>query len=227
MMTSSNGNIFRIAGPLCGEFTGHPWIPLTKASDAELVVFFDLRMNKRLSKQSKHDWRPHRLHYDVTVLCAKLHYIFLYIFHEIIVSCPVHSVPSVIDRPCWHHCEAARLSSRNPVIVSLSSKSSLGTISQCIKELMYISVFVVLDVGMKAWWRRDMKTLSALLALCEGYSPVTGGFPSQKASNARRWRFLCWQIEQDDEKNSRLAGDLKRHDTRVMSLQWIQVRLRA
>ena len=36
MMTSSNGNIFRVTGPLCGEFTGHWWIPLTKASDAEL-----------------------------------------------------------------------------------------------------------------------------------------------------------------------------------------------
>ena len=36
MMTSSNGNIFCVTGPLCGEFTGHRWIPLTKASDAEL-----------------------------------------------------------------------------------------------------------------------------------------------------------------------------------------------
>ena len=39
MMTSSNGNIFRFAGPLWGEFTGHRWIPLTKASDAELWCF--------------------------------------------------------------------------------------------------------------------------------------------------------------------------------------------
>ena len=39
MMTSSNGNIFRDTGPLCGEFTGHRWIPLTKASDAELWCF--------------------------------------------------------------------------------------------------------------------------------------------------------------------------------------------
>ena len=30
MMTSSNGSFFRITGPLCGEFTGHRWIPLTK-----------------------------------------------------------------------------------------------------------------------------------------------------------------------------------------------------
>ena len=38
MMTSSNGNIFRGTGHLCGEFR---WIPHTKASDAELwCVFF-------------------------------------------------------------------------------------------------------------------------------------------------------------------------------------------
>ena len=39
MMTSSNENIFRVTGPLRGEFTGHRWIPLTKASDAELWYF--------------------------------------------------------------------------------------------------------------------------------------------------------------------------------------------
>ena len=39
MMTSSNRNIFRVTGPLCGEFTGH-WSNLhTKASDAELWCF--------------------------------------------------------------------------------------------------------------------------------------------------------------------------------------------
>ena len=36
MMTSSNGNIFRVTDHLCGEFTGHRWIPRTKACDAEL-----------------------------------------------------------------------------------------------------------------------------------------------------------------------------------------------
>ena len=44
MMTSSNGNILRVTGPLCGEITGDRWIPLTKASDAELWCFFDLRL---------------------------------------------------------------------------------------------------------------------------------------------------------------------------------------
>ena len=39
MMTSSNGKIFRVTGPLCGEFTGLRWIHCTKASDAELWRF--------------------------------------------------------------------------------------------------------------------------------------------------------------------------------------------
>ena len=38
-MTSSNGNIFHITGPLWGESTGHKWIPLTKASDFKLWCF--------------------------------------------------------------------------------------------------------------------------------------------------------------------------------------------
>ena len=39
MMTSLNGNIFRVPGHLCREFIGHRWIPRTKASDAELWCF--------------------------------------------------------------------------------------------------------------------------------------------------------------------------------------------
>ena len=39
MMTSSNGNIFRVTGHLCREFTGPRWIPHTKASDAQLWCF--------------------------------------------------------------------------------------------------------------------------------------------------------------------------------------------
>ena len=56
MMTSSNGNSFRVTGHLCGEFTGPRWIPRTKASDAGLWCFFDLRPDKRLSKQSWGWW---------------------------------------------------------------------------------------------------------------------------------------------------------------------------
>ena len=42
--------------PLWGESTRHRWIPLTKVSDGEFDVLFDLRLNKRLCKQSRRRW---------------------------------------------------------------------------------------------------------------------------------------------------------------------------
>ena len=39
MMTSLNGNTFRVTGLLWEEFTGYRWILLTKTSDAELWCF--------------------------------------------------------------------------------------------------------------------------------------------------------------------------------------------
>ena len=40
----------------CGEFTGDWWIPLAQTVTRSFDVFFDLRLNKRLSKQSRHRW---------------------------------------------------------------------------------------------------------------------------------------------------------------------------
>ena len=51
MMTSSNGNIFRVTGPLCGEFTGPGEFPSQRPVTRSFDVFFDLCLNKRLSKQ--------------------------------------------------------------------------------------------------------------------------------------------------------------------------------
>ena len=52
MMTSSNGNIFRVAGYWCGEFTGPGEFPAQRPVTQSFDVFFDLCLNKRLSKQS-------------------------------------------------------------------------------------------------------------------------------------------------------------------------------
>ena len=68
MMTSSNGNIFRVTGPLCGEFTGPGEFPTQRPVTRSCDVFFDLRLNKRLSTQpwcwwfktlSRPLWRHH------------------------------------------------------------------------------------------------------------------------------------------------------------------------
>ena len=56
MMTSSNGNIFRVTGPLCGEFTGPGEFPAQRPVTRSFDVFFDLRLNQRLSKQPRGWW---------------------------------------------------------------------------------------------------------------------------------------------------------------------------
>ena len=63
-MTSSNVNNFRVTGHLCREeFTGQRRV--TWSFD----VFFDLRLNKRLSKQSWGWWfETLSRHYDVTLM---------------------------------------------------------------------------------------------------------------------------------------------------------------
>ena len=67
MMTSSNGNIFRVTGHLCGEFTVPGEVPAQRPVTRNFDVFFYLRLNKRLSKQSCGWWfetlsRPLRRH---------------------------------------------------------------------------------------------------------------------------------------------------------------------
>ena len=63
-MTSSNGNIFCITGHLCSKFTGHRWIPCTKASDVELWCF-------SLICTWINGWiNNHEAGYDVTVMIS-------------------------------------------------------------------------------------------------------------------------------------------------------------
>ena len=62
MMTSSNGNIFRVTGHLCGEFTGPRWIPHTMASDAGLWCYGGVNNGEA------GDLRRHRAHCDVIVM---------------------------------------------------------------------------------------------------------------------------------------------------------------
>ena len=51
LMTSSNGNIFRVTGLSCGEFTGPGDFPTQRPVTRSFDVFFDLHLNKQLSKQ--------------------------------------------------------------------------------------------------------------------------------------------------------------------------------
>ena len=92
MMTSSNGNIFRVTGPLCGEFTSHRWIPEQRIVTRSFGVFFLLCLNKRLNKQSWGCWfrtpspspwrhcdRLREIYWTSSIPCHSLHLSIQYV----------------------------------------------------------------------------------------------------------------------------------------------------
>ena len=83
MMTSSNGIIFRITGPLCGEFTGHRWIPRTKASEAEFRYFLWSAgwINGWVNNREAGDLRRNHAHYDGIVMMSDVWTISFRLFH--------------------------------------------------------------------------------------------------------------------------------------------------
>ena len=69
MMTSSNGNIFRVTGHLCGEFTGPGDFPAQRPVVWSFDVFFDLFwINGWVNNLGAGDLRCYHAHYDVIVL---------------------------------------------------------------------------------------------------------------------------------------------------------------
>ena len=104
MMTSSNGNIFRVTGPLCGEFTGPGEFPTQRPVTRSFDVFFDLRLNKRLSIQPwgwwfetlswslwrhRNAWKskyPYNFYTEVRIVTVTLHS-FVHITHAITLGC--------------------------------------------------------------------------------------------------------------------------------------------
>ena len=74
MMMSSNGNIFRITGPLRGEFTG----PVNSPHKGQWrgALMFSLictQINDWVNNREAGDLRCHGGHYDVSVMCCNVH----------------------------------------------------------------------------------------------------------------------------------------------------------
>ena len=73
----------------------------------------------------------------------------------------------------------------------------------------------------KAWWRHQMETFSALLALCAGNSPVTGEFPAQRPVTWSFNDFFDLHLNKRLSKQSRgwwfetPSGSLWRHSNGV------------
>ena len=145
--------------PVPGEFSAQR--PVTRSFD----VFFDLRPNKRLSKQSWGWW----------------------------FETPSWSL--------WRHCnvcyESECMSQYHPqsnanhrdrlwqIRPITGVKCKFITFNQVCKftgDICHCCRIVFCTHT--PWWRHQMETFSALLAICAGNSPVPGEFPAQKSSDA-------------------------------------------
>ena len=106
-MTSSNGKIFCVTGPLCGELTGHRWIPLTKASDAEIWFFLWSVpwINGWVNNREAGDLRRHRVHYDAIVMeladASRCHEISGHLRVFVVKGFLPHGVPSTCIVWAW------------------------------------------------------------------------------------------------------------------------------
>ena len=111
-MTSSNGNIFRVTGlcagnsPVTGEFPSQR--PVTQRFD----VFFDLRLNKRLSKQSRGWWfetPSHSLwrHCNVGSIIIQCNMLYVFCTCEILQNCISNIIPCDILIYTFHIAKTA------------------------------------------------------------------------------------------------------------------------
>ena len=72
------------------------------------------------------------------------------------------------------------------------------------------------------WWRHQVETFSALLAICAGNSPVSGEFPTQRPVTRSFDIFFFFCVWINGWVNNREAGDLRRcrshYDVSVMEI---------
>ena len=203
MMTSSNGNFFRVTGPLCGEFTGPGEFPAQRPVTRSFDVFFDLRPNKRLSKQPW-GWLFETPSWSLWRQCNET---------VVVINYPCHERLTFIDKglwslnPIWLNDFAATIwqhidfSPININMVKWLFIYSLLYISYLVNDCLFarqkdnidasyywhsvqrkhqLGILSAQEIRDVAWWRHQMETFSALLAICAGNSPVHGEFPAQR-----------------------------------------------
>ena len=74
------------------------------------------------------------------------------------------------------------------------------------------SVVIAYHPNVNTWWRHQMETFSAWLAICAGNSPVPGEFPVQRpVMRSLTFSLICVWIK--GWVNNREAGDLRSYRT--------------
>ena len=175
MVTSSNGNIFRVTGPLCGEFTAHRRIHHTRASDAELCFFSICAwINGWVNTREAGDLRCRCAHYDVIVIICAGQNDPRKIFAYCLSWCWIRNIPGELNEyhgywcpgPLysleWRHYERDGVSNHQPY--------------DCLLNRLFR--------------RRSTKTSTLrVTGLCAGNSPGTGEFPHKGPVTRKMFPF--------------------------------------
>ena len=170
MMTSSNGNIFRVTGPLCREFTGPGEFPTQRPVTRSFDVFFDRRLNKRSSKQPRSWWLEtlscslwrqsndcNWVGSQLTPFCRYMPHVILFSPRfQIRASWPYLSI--IYSTISWTHC----------IMVNGSVE-----IWVCVAELPFCLLFVYYTVFIRY------------------------GKPCEMQNTCRCWPLLCWNAIYD------------------------------
>ena len=172
MMTSSNGNIFRVTGPLCGDFTGPGEFPTERPVTRSVDVFFDLRLNKRLSKQpwgwwfetlSRPLWRHIQWRLSVQWIQAQIGGHFK-INHDLVILGKTVFILRQGPGPTRRETQ--------------TSSSISQVLYMCAKTFPHHLIIGLL------WWES--------IRVCSLWGESTGRWPALRSNNVELWCFLRW-----------------------------------
>ena len=192
MMTSSNGNIVRVAGPLCGEFTGHRWIPRTEALWRGVSMFYSIcaRINASVNNREAGNLRRHRAHYDVIVMNI-----------------------TFLGSGMWTNSNHVVMKKENPRKIWIIQIYTLFVQHQQITLIMH-AMLIINIITVTSWASYCLKILTTRLFVqepdqtiikgnmkaphyypfCDENPALAGGFPIQRANNAKKvsmpWHLL-------------------------------------
>ena len=192
MMTSSNGIIFHVTGTLCGNSPVTGEFPAQRLVTWSFDVSFDLRLNTRLCNQSWGWWNetpsrplwrhrndipcavPYMMVCFVGDWCANRECINinqLWLLHSLAIMFLVYQTNQLsTNKDTDYHTTVPNYS-----LVYLQ-RGQLSPITSLLADEVFVASS---KYGRSTWWRHQMQTFSALLALCAGNLPVTGEFPAQ------------------------------------------------
>ena len=151
-----------------GNSPGTGEIPAQRPMTRSFDVFFDLRLNKRLSRQSwgwwfETLWRPLWRHRSMG---------FLSFVKPVVNTGPFR----------WSGDSSSEGINHHSIGQHLPWYSGCATEWLKHRDLCKMSAILLatLSKSIQSWWSHQMQTISALLALCAGNSQVTVEFPAQR-----------------------------------------------